>query len=234
MRADVVEILAEAPRDRAALLAELAARGHGNMGPRAGNLFMPWLAMQGLVVGLPDGRFRPAEPPLAVDHDEALATMARRYLQGYGPATAHDLAAWSGMPVGMARRGLEAIGPLERGGDLLALPGTFDAEPPSTPPARLLAAFDTAMLGWRSRGFLLGGRDGARILPGSGMVRPTVLARGLVTGTWRLAGSGRRRDIEIEWFGRRAARRHLEAEAADIARFLGIEASLAPDAPAHA
>ena len=190
--------------------------------------------MQGLVVGLPDGRLRAAEPPPRVEPDEALATMARRYLAGYGPASAADLAAWSGLPLGAARRGLDAIGAQHDGGDLRALPGALDRDPPAAPPARLLAAFDTTMLGWRSRGLLLGGRNAARLLPGSGMVRATVLARGLVTGTWRLTGSGRRREIEIEWFGRRAARRHLEAEARDIARFLGVEAALAPGAPPHA
>jgi winged helix DNA-binding protein len=225
MRDDVVEVLAEAPGDRAALLAELAARGHADLGPRATNLLMPWLAMEGLVVGLPDGRFRPAEPPPPVDHDAALATMAGRYLRGYGPASAHDLAAWSGLPVGMARRGLDAIGALERAGELVALPGTFDTDPPPAPPARLLAAFDTAMLGWGSRELILGGGDGARLLPGSGIVRATVLVRGLVAGTWRIAGSGRRREIEIEWFGRRGARARLEAEARDVARFLGLAAA---------
>jgi hypothetical protein len=223
MRRDVVEILTERPLDRAALLAELAGRGHRDLGPRAVNLFVPWLAMQGLVVGLPDGRYRAADPPSDVDPDEALATMARRYLAGYGPASAADLAAWSGLPVGAARRGLAAIGPLERVGELRALPGRLDRDPSAPPPAHLLAAFDTAMLGWRSREFLLGGRDGSRLLPGGGVVRPAVLARGLIAGTWRLAGPGRRRAIEIDWFGRAAAGRELEAEARDVARFLGLE-----------
>jgi len=227
MRPDVVEILAEAPRDRAGLLAEVAVRGHGDLGPRAVNIFVPWLATEGLVVGLPDGRYRAADPPSAVDIDEALATMAHRYLAGYGPASAADLAAWSGLPLGLARRGIDALGTLEEAGDLRALPGTLDGEPPRTPPGRLLAAFDTAMLGWRSRELLLGGQDGARLLPGSGMVRATVLARGVIAGTWRIGGSGRRREGEIEWLGRPPPRRQLEAEARDVGRFLGVNATLA-------
>ena len=227
MRADVVEILAEAPRDRAALLVELAARGHADIGPHAANVFMPWLATQGLVIGLPDGRFRAADPAPPIDSDEAVAIMARRYLAGYGPATPADMAAWSGLPVGAARRGFEAAGPLDAAGDLRALPGGFERKPPPAPAARLLAAFDTALLGWRSRDLLLGGADGARLLPGSGMVRPTVLSRGVIAGTWRIAGSGRRRDLDIDWFGRPAARRALEAEARDIGRFLGAELRLA-------
>ena len=37
---------------------------------------MPWAAAQGLIVGLPDGRYRAAQPPTAVDPDLALATLA--------------------------------------------------------------------------------------------------------------------------------------------------------------
>jgi hypothetical protein len=223
MRGDAVDILAEAPLDRAALLAELYRRGHDDLGQHASNVIMPWLAAEGLIVGLPDGRYRAADPPEEVDEDEALATMARRYLAGYGPATPDDLAYWSGLPLAAARRGIAAAGPLEETGDLVALPGTLDDPPPSLPPPRLLAGFDTMLLGWRSRDLLLASENAKRLLPGSGIVKATVLARGKVAGTWRLTGSGKTRRLEAEWFDRPAAKRGLEAEARDIARFLGID-----------
>ncbi|WP_370616760.1 winged helix DNA-binding domain-containing protein [Mumia sp. Pv 4-285] len=50
----------------------------------------------------------PASDPL--DHDEAVARLAERYLQGHGPATPHDLSWWGGITVGDARRGYEACG----------------------------------------------------------------------------------------------------------------------------
>jgi hypothetical protein len=222
MRSDVVDILAEVSLDRATLLAELYARGHDDLGPNASNVFMPWLACQGIVVGLPDGRYRAADPPAPVDPDEALATMARRYLAGYGPATAHDLAYWSGLPLGAARRGFAAAGPLEDLEDLKSIPGTLDRDPPEPPRASILAAFDTLLLGWRSRRLLLGRHDQARLLPGSGMISPTILARGAIAGTWRLTGAGSRRRLEINWFGRPAAGGPVEAEAHDVARFLAL------------
>ena len=69
-------MLAERPLDRAGLLRELAARGHPGLGQRSINVLMPWAAAQGLVAGLPDGRYRAAQPPAAVDPDLALATLA--------------------------------------------------------------------------------------------------------------------------------------------------------------
>src|SRR5215472_15014825 len=147
---DLVAVLAERPVDRADLLVELDRRGHPALGQRSVNVLMPWAAAWGLVAGLADGRYLAAEPPPAVDADLALATLARRYLAGYGPAAAADLASWSGLPLGLARQGLAALGPVEADGELLALPGTLDAAPPA-PRALLLAAFDTIMLGYRSR-----------------------------------------------------------------------------------
>jgi hypothetical protein len=228
MRSDVVEILAEdGPLDRAALLAALYERRHADLGRHATNVIMPWLASEGLVTGLADGRYAAAEPPAPVDEDEALATMARRYLAGYGPATPADLAYWSGLPLGAARRGLAALGTLEGAGEMVALPGTLDGDPPSAPPPQLLAGFDTLMLGWASRDLVLAGDNAKRLLPGSGIIRATVLAKGKVAGTWRLVGSGPRRRLEIDWFGRPASRRGIESEARDVARFLGID-KLAP------
>jgi hypothetical protein len=233
----MVETLAEAPRTRASLLAELAARGHPELNPRSVNVLMPWATQQGVVLGLPDGRYRAADPPPAMDEDEALAMLARRYLAGYGPASAGDLAAWSGLPLRLARRGLEAIRRLvaiwpsqsrpngQKAEELLVLTADLEAEPPPAPEARLLPAFDTTMLGYRTREPLLAARHDRRVLRG-GMVQPVLLAADAIAGTWRLAGGGRRRALEVEWFGRRAGARALAPEVADVARFLDLEIQL--------
>ena len=147
---------------------------------------MPWAAAQGLVAGLPDGRYRAAEPPPAVDAELALATLARRYLAGYGPAAAADLASWSGLPLGTARRALDAAGASrERPASCSPCPAPWTPPPPPAPRALLLAAFDTAMLGYRSRAPLVAAGDDRHVLPGGGMLRPVVMIDGLAAGTWR-------------------------------------------------
>jgi winged helix DNA-binding protein len=217
---DVVAVLAERPLDRAGLLRELAARGHPGLGQRSINVLMPWAAARGLIVGLPDGRYRAAQPPTAVDPDLALATLAHRYLAGYGPATVADLASWSGLPLSTARRALAALDHIETVGELIALPGTLDAEP-QAPPALLLAAFDAIMLGYRTREPLVAAGDDRHILPGGGMLRPAVLIDGVAAGTWRLAGQASRRTVAIQWFRRPAESAELRAEQLSVARFLG-------------
>ncbi len=204
MLPDIVDLLADAPRDRAALLAELAARGHPDLGSYAVNVLVPWASQQGVVAGLADGRLRAADPPPEMDRDEALATMARRYLAGYGPAGAEDLARWSGLPLTDARRAVEAAGRVEPVAD----------PAPDPPGAALLAGFDTTLLGYRSREWIVPPEHDRRILPGGGILRPVVLKDGEAVGTWRLPRQG----LEVEWFGDEV---DVAAEAADVARFLG-------------
>jgi hypothetical protein len=175
------------------------------MPPRAANVLLPWLAAQGRLLGLPDGRWAAADSPPPVDRDEALATLGRRYFAGYASSDPADLAAWSGLPLGMARRALAAAAELPE-----------PADPPPAPPALLLAAFDTVMLGYRSRAPVVARADDRRVLPGGGMLRPVVLHRGRATGTWGVS----RGRVAIEWFGRPAPRRALAAEIADVERFL--------------
>lgn len=217
---DIVAVLSERPLDRAALLRELAVRGHRDLGPSSVNVLMPWAAAQGLVLGLPDGRYRAASPPPDVDADLALATLGQRYLAGYGPASPADLASWSGLPLTTARRAFAALGDLDTAGDLAALPGTLDAVVPAAPRALLLAAFDTTMLGYRSREPLVAAAHDRRILPGGGMLRPVVLIDGVAAGTWGVTGAGRRRAVAIEWFDVPAESAALSAEKLAVEQFL--------------
>jgi hypothetical protein len=110
MRRDVVELCAERPRDRASLLRALLERGHPSLEQGPINTFVPWLSTQGLIVTDVDGLLHAADPPAAVEHDEALAILGARYIAGYGPCDATDLAKWSALPITIARRALDAAG----------------------------------------------------------------------------------------------------------------------------
>lgn len=219
---DMLALLSERPRDRAELLGELTHRGHPRLPSHAVNVFVPWAVAHGLVLGLPDGRLRTARQQPPVDRDEALSTLARRYLAGYGPATEQDLAWWSGLPLALVRRAVSAVGELERAGEALALPGVLDTEPPPPPPVLLLAAFDTAMLGYRQRAPLIAVEHDRQVLPGGGMLRPVVLVDGVGAGTWRLEGNGKRRTLRVQRFGVEPPASQLRREAQDVARFLDL------------
>jgi hypothetical protein len=155
--------------------------------------------------------------PRPVDRGAAFAELARRYLAGHGPAADRDLARWAGVTLGDARAGLAAIaGRLDRRPDgLVDLAGR--EEPSPLPPPRLLGAFDPLLHGWVSREPILGPHRG--IVTDNGLFRPFALVGGKAVATWSLAG----RKPELKPFGRisRATAAALEAEAADVVRFLG-------------
>ena len=221
IRPAALEILADGPMTRAELIGRLDAAGLPSLGPHSINVLMPWLAATGEVVGDAAGSFSRADPPPPVDGDEALAVLGHRYLAGYGPAGPEDLARWSGLPITACRRALAAIdGAVGAGGGLLALPGP---DPPPPPPALILGAFDTAMLGWRSREPIVAAGDDRRLLPGGGVIRPAVLTEGRAAATWKLEGSGARRRIRFDWFGDRPPPPALEAEIAAVGAWLGLE-----------
>jgi hypothetical protein len=207
MRGDVVDLCAERPRDRASLLRALVERGHPSLEQGPINTFVPWLSTQGLIVTDIDGLLHAADPPPSVDHDEALAILGARYRAGYGPCDATDLAKWSSLPITQARRALDAARPLSEA----------DAWPINDPPpCLLLAAFDTLMLGYRTREPFVAAEDDHHVLKGGGMLKPVALSDGAATGIWSIA-KGR---PEPSWFDRPAPTAALASEAADIQRFL--------------
>jgi DNA glycosylase AlkZ-like len=188
------------------LLARAAGRGTIVLGPihdgeHAFALTRDWLG--------------PTGPP--PDRDTALAELARRYLRGHGPASAADLAAWSGLGVRDARAGLAAIaGELEPAGELVGLAGR--AAPAARVPPRLLPAFDPYLLGWRDRSFAVDPAHARRVHPGGGIVRATAIADGRAVATWT-AGRG---SVALDPFAPLSGTltAALRREAEDVARFL--------------
>jgi hypothetical protein len=85
---------------------------------------------------------------------------------------------------------------------------------PGPPVVRLLPAFDTYLLGYRSREFAVPPEHARRVWPGGGIVRPTVIVNGRGVATWKRNGT----KIELEPFGEG----HIAAaeEVADVQRFL--------------
>lgn len=162
--------------------------------------------------------------------DDPVAELARRYVAGHGPATAHDLAWWSGLPVTQAREALRrASGLTEVAGEGAAWFCAADAPPPAPAGgAALLAAFDEFLLGFRDRSAALPDIHAALVQPGSnGVFRPIVVLDGQVVGTWRRAGRDRTA-LELELWrpptpGERSA---LAAAAERYAAFLGAASAL--------
>ena len=146
----------------------------------------------------------------------ATELLVRRYLAGFGPASAKDVASFTGLSATALAPALASL-ELERfrgegGEELLDLPGAPLADPDTPAPPRFLPTWDATLLVHARRTGVLPEEHRPKLFstrtPHS---FPSFLVDGAVAGKWRHDG-GR---IEIEPFGRldAATRRALDEEA---------------------
>ena len=168
-------------------------------------------------------------PDSRVDRDKSLAELAHRYLKAYGPATARDFAAWSGLPMADVRVGWNALSDglveVNAGGRSASMleGGLEDPRvvPSDARQVRLLPAFDTYLLGYQDRRLAVAAEHDRRVLPGGGVLRPTVISSGRAIGTWSMRRSGKLRVAQIQPFEPLdpALEQGLRTEMKDIGRF---------------
>ena len=160
--------------------------------------------------------------PTVASEAEGLEHLVRRYLRGFGPASAGDIAKWAGLKVTALRPVLERLNVRryrdEEGKELLDLPRAPLPDPDTPAPVRFLPTWDATLLVHARRTQILPERYRSLVFntktPHS---VPTFLVDGAVAGTWRFE-KGR---VELKPFDRlpRAARGELEDEAERLATF---------------
>lgn len=139
----------------------------------------------------------------ALARDEALAELAGRYFRSRGPATAHDLAKWSGLTVGDARRGLEAV---KDGLNREVVDGREVWFPPAmpikreSPAAHLLSIYDEYFSSYKSSRAIVRDEDAARLTAMGNALTHIILIDGQIAGTWRRTFSRGAVGIELNPF----------------------------------
>jgi hypothetical protein len=168
------------------------------------------------------------------DRELAMAELARVYLRAFAPATDRDFAYWSGLPLRDVRAGLESISSeLEEvrvGEEAMLAPRGGLPRLPRTGQVRMLGNFDTYLLGWKDRSFSVAGEHALHVKAGGGgWIRPVIVEDGIVVGGWRSSRKGGRLEVSLNLPSaeRRRLGAAIDAEAADIARFEGVEPAIA-------
>jgi hypothetical protein len=121
------------------------------------------------------------------------ATLIRRYLAAFGPASVMDAQAWSGLtrlrePFEAMRNDLR-VHRGEDGAELFDLPDAPLGDPDLPVPVRFLPAFDNALLGHRDRTRVISDADRKRYSAGASGGVPMFLVDGFVAGTWSVRGA---------------------------------------------
>ena len=175
------------------------------------------------------------DPGKQVNPEQAIAKLVQRYLQAYQPATLEDCVRWSGLSVKQIRDGFQVLRDklveVDLGGSVgYVLKDNLDLleQSYSEPIVRLLPRFDTFLLGYASRDFIVKPTYAKRINAGGGQIHATVIVNGEAIATWRMKRSKNTLTILVEPFEGMDAEiiSYVQAEAQDIGRFLGIEMQL--------
>lgn len=235
------ELLADGPLNRHEIRAALAERGVAldSPDPQAHTHAIVHASTTGLICrGSDRGRHSTftliddwlPDTPDGPSGDDALAELARRYFAAFSPATATDFATWSGLA---SARAIALIRDELTEADVDGRPGyRLGAVEPGRG-LRLLPAFDNYVLGYRDRSAILQPDRHPYVYQG-GVIRPVVLLDGRGVGTWALdRAKGRVTVNPFEPFSA-SVRGRVEAEAADVGRFLGRELDLEFSAPVDA
>jgi hypothetical protein len=174
--------------------------------------------------------FAPAEqwlgkavPAKAVQPDALLL----RYLEGYGPASADDMRAWSGLARPAVKEAIDRLrGKLSvfRDGngkrELFDLPNAPRPDGDVPAPVRLIPEYDNVITTRADERFVAKG-DRPRVFLSALRIAATVLVDGFVAGTWKMEATKKAATVTIEPFKPLAARvkKEIEAEADLVLKF---------------
>lgn len=182
-------------------------------------------------VWMPEYLPRREEP---VPREEALARLALRYVQGYGPATAADYAWWTGCTLTEARAAVEAVsGELTSfivGKEIYWMPKGMDEVPvPEEGMVHLLPPFDPLLMGYSDRSAIVDKEGWHRICGnGNGILSPTLTLDGQVVGTWKRTLGKKAIIVEVSaWLALpKGVREKIEEAAEGYARYLDTSLKL--------
>ena len=222
------------PVSRPDVIALLVEAGIDPSGQRAyhlvGHHCMTGLLCQGPILGkqpsfvLIDSWIPLSRKP---SREEAMATVAERYVLSHGPVSEKDFAGWINKPLGFSREALALIEYRVERTDVdgeVWLTHVDARQADGHAGVHLLPQWDEFLLGFKSRDLALPPEHVAKVVPGRNMVfKPTLVVDGEVAGTWRRERRSSRVCVEVTPFRHLGAARWLDVEraAAAYGTFLG-------------
>jgi len=172
----------------------------------------------------------------AIPEAKAKSALLRKYLRSYGPATVHDFAHWSGMPMGESRKIYadlkdELVEVMVNGETFAILQDDFAT---LTSPARargdvkLLPLFDPYLLAHAEKDHLIEALHYKRVYRNQGWISAVILLDGKIVGTWMYSFERNKMIVEVQPFKKfpKSVRTSVEQEAENLATFFGKEAEI--------
>ena len=223
-------LLADEPRTFGALRDALSERFPGEEPRALGSAVRLSLPLTMVPTGDPWGWPPDSRFALAETGGEDPAALLRRHLAAFGPATAADVQAWSGLKgmkdviAGMADELVEVRD--ERKRTLWDLPSAPRPGEDAAAPARFLPSWDSVVMAHKDRTRVVPEEHRAKLTSKNLRVLPAFLWDGIVAGLWGLETKKGTATLEVRPFARlpRGARGALEAEAEAALAFAAPDA----------
>jgi hypothetical protein len=167
-------------------------------------------------------------PVAALQRDEALAELTRRYFAGHGPATVQDFAKWSGLSSADAKRGLEAVRNQLQHEPVNDNEYWFGESVASarqaSSAAYLLSVYDEYLIGYHDRSSIATPDVAAKLFTMGNALTAVIVINGQIVGSWRRMLDKDTVTIELNPFRRltKAEQRAVAAAAQRYGEFLGL------------
>lgn len=227
------EIMGERPRTIADLARQLSRRfpDHDGVAMAYGVRYMVPLVFtpprgvwggRGLVTLTTFEAWLGRPPGPSIGNDDLL----RRYLAAFGPASAADMRAWSGLAM---RETFERMRPRlkvfrdESGVELFDLPRASRPEPDVDAPVRLLPDYDNILLAHADRTRIMPRGKHLGMFSSNGVTQGSVLVDGFVRAMWKPLSADGRTTVVVTPFEKpltKAEQRAISDEAANLLEFL--------------
>lgn len=159
-------------------------------GPRRGNQFTYALIEQRV------------QSVRALQPDDPLTELTKRYFQSRGPATVHDFATWSGLTLADCRRGIASVGntlkEVTSSSKVYFLPDSPTSKA-IAPRMLLLPIYDEYIMGYKDRAPILTYRNHLKPAP-TFAFDCTVIWDGQIIGTWRRTVEKKLMTVDVHFF----------------------------------
>jgi len=164
----------------------------------------------------------------ALERDQALLELTRRYFAARGPASAHDFAWWSGLSLSDVKRGIQIAGdeltPIDIDQRRFWLSAEARPLPKRKPTAHLLPNYDEYFIGFKDRS-AVGQRikSVSAVVGGNAVMAHVVVLDGQLVGGWKrtFAKGDVLLTLNLVTAATPAERRNIVAAARRFGEFLG-------------
>ncbi|MFR9166397.1 MAG: winged helix DNA-binding domain-containing protein [Dysgonomonas sp.] len=144
-------------------------------------------------------------PSKALNKDEALARLATMYFRSHSPATLHDFAWWSGLPLGEARRAMDAIKndltkDVFNGSEMYVYGSPVVSQTDKKDVLHLLPSYDEYLISYKDRTPAFDKKHHPKAFTNYGIFYPVVLYNGEIIGNWKKSIKKGEMEFDISFF----------------------------------